>query len=72
VAGIHQAYSLSVGSVFQIGVVTTIAALVAALVMRELPLRTSAGHGQAPAPGPLAEEPQPPVARTPHPAPTPD
>ncbi len=43
--GIYQAYSVSVGSIFQIGMYTTIAALVAALVMRELPLRTTMGHG---------------------------
>ena len=55
VAGIHQAYSIAVGSVFQIGVLTTIAALIAALVMRELPLRTTAGHGPNVARDPQSE-----------------
>ncbi|MBA2381764.1 MAG: MFS transporter, partial [Chloroflexi bacterium] len=50
VAGIYQAYSLAVGSIFQIGMFTTIAALLAALVMRELPLRTTMGHGPSAAP----------------------
>jgi EmrB/QacA subfamily drug resistance transporter len=39
--GIHQAFSIAVSSAFQIGVVTTILAFVAALAVRELPLRTS-------------------------------
>ena len=53
ITGIHQAYSIAVGSVFQIGIVTTVAALLVALVMRELPLRTSAGHGRSTTPEPL-------------------
>ena len=39
--GIHQAFSIAVSSAFQIGIVTTILAFVAALAVRELPLRTS-------------------------------
>ena len=57
VAGIHEAYSLGVASVFQIGVVTTVAALLVALVMRELPLRKSPGEGQGAARDPRIEEP---------------
>jgi EmrB/QacA subfamily drug resistance transporter len=45
VHGIYQAYSISVGSVYQIGMFTTIAALVVAFAMRELPLRTTMGQG---------------------------
>jgi EmrB/QacA subfamily drug resistance transporter len=45
VHGIYQAYSIAVGSVFQIGMFTTIAALAVAFIMRELPLRTTQGHG---------------------------
>ena len=43
VFGIHQAFSIAVSEVFRIGVGTTIAALLASLAMRELPLRTSLG-----------------------------
>ncbi|MEO6207944.1 MAG: MDR family MFS transporter [Candidatus Limnocylindrales bacterium] len=43
VQGIHQAFSLAVSSSFQIGVVTTVLALVAALAMKELPLRSTIG-----------------------------
>jgi EmrB/QacA subfamily drug resistance transporter len=50
VAGIYQAYSVAVGSVFQIGMFTTVAALLVAFVMRELPLRTTMGHGPSAAP----------------------
>ncbi|CAN5605623.1 hypothetical protein BH20CHL7_BH20CHL7_03780 [soil metagenome] len=53
VGGIHEAFSIAVSASFPIGVVTTILALVAALVMRELPLRTTRGpaptSGGAPA-----------------------
>ena len=47
VAGIHDAFSLAVAGTFQIGVVTTVIALAAAVVLRELPLRTSHGPGRA-------------------------
>ncbi|MGK2850040.1 MAG: MDR family MFS transporter [Candidatus Limnocylindrales bacterium] len=53
VQGIHQAFSLAVSSSFQIGVVTTVLALVAALAMRELPLRSSVGP--APVASPAGE-----------------
>jgi hypothetical protein len=48
VQGIHEAFSLAVSASFQIGVVTTVLALIAALAMHEIPLRTH--HGEAPAP----------------------
>jgi EmrB/QacA subfamily drug resistance transporter len=41
VQGIHQAFSIAVSSAFQIGVVTTILAFVAALAVQEIPLRTT-------------------------------
>jgi EmrB/QacA subfamily drug resistance transporter len=47
VAGIHDAFSLATAGTFQIGVVSTIVALGAALVMRELPLRTHHGAGSS-------------------------
>jgi len=55
--GLHQAMSLSIASIFQIGVVTTVAALAVAFVMREIPLRTShAPAGERGAmPMPIAE-----------------
>lgn len=43
VFGIHQAFSLSIGTVFLIGAGTTLLAFVAALTIRELPLRSAAG-----------------------------
>ncbi|MFP5343346.1 MAG: hypothetical protein ACLGIJ_10555 [Candidatus Limnocylindria bacterium] len=43
VGGIHEAFSIAVSASFQIGVVTTIAALVAAFAIREIPLRASDG-----------------------------
>ncbi|MBI2780989.1 MAG: DHA2 family efflux MFS transporter permease subunit [Chloroflexi bacterium] len=55
VNGIYQAYSISVASVFQIGVITTVAALLVAFVMRELPLRTGAGQSQSAARDPKVE-----------------
>jgi EmrB/QacA subfamily drug resistance transporter len=50
VAGIHDAFSLATASTFQIGVVTTIVALAAAVAMRELPLRRTHGPGRVAAP----------------------
>jgi MFS family permease len=47
VAGIHQAFSISIGEVFLIGAFTTIAAGAAALAMKEIPLRAHAGPGTA-------------------------
>lgn len=52
VSGIHEAFSLAVAASFQIGVVTTILAFVAALAMRELPLRSSHGPEPRPTPAP--------------------
>jgi hypothetical protein len=43
VTGIKQAFSLSIGTVFLIGVFTTAGALVVTVFMRELPLRTTMG-----------------------------
>jgi EmrB/QacA subfamily drug resistance transporter len=41
VQGIHEAFSIAVASAFQIGVVTTILGFVAALALKEIPLRSS-------------------------------
>ncbi|MCJ7712467.1 MAG: MFS transporter [Chloroflexi bacterium] len=43
VNGIHQAFSVAIGEVFLIGAGTTLVALVAALAMREVPLRGAVG-----------------------------
>ena len=55
VSGIHDAFTVALTSVFQIGVFTTIAALLVALVIREIPLRTmtpaAAAASAAPGPG---------------------
>ena len=52
VVGIHQAFSLAVGEVFFVGVFTTLAALVvAALFMKQLPLRKTIGPRPAGAAG---------------------
>lgn len=50
VGGIHQAFSIAVSATFQVGVVTTILALLAAFVIEELPLRATTGPEPAPAP----------------------
>ena len=50
--GLHEAMSIAIASIFQIGVVTTVAALAVAFAMREIPLRTT--HG--PEPKPVAEK----------------
>jgi EmrB/QacA subfamily drug resistance transporter len=50
VDGIHEAFSLASAATFQIGVLTTIGALVAALVLKEIPFRTEIGDGPAVAP----------------------
>ena len=55
VHGIYEAYSIAVASIFQIGMVTTIAALVVAFAMKELPLRTTMGHGPSAASDPRVE-----------------
>ncbi len=51
VAGIHEAFTIAVTATFQVGIVTTILAFVAALALKEIPLRTTIGeaaHGAAP------------------------
>jgi EmrB/QacA subfamily drug resistance transporter len=50
VSGIHEAFSLAVSASFQIGVVTTVLALIAAFAMKELPLRSSFGPAAEAAP----------------------
>lgn len=61
VNGIHQAFSIAVTAAFQIGVVTTILAFVAALALKELPLR-STHEATSPAAAPV--DAQPSLART--------
>ncbi len=55
VTSIYQAFSLSVGDVFRIGVLSSIAAVAAALAMREIPLRQTLGPQRAHAPHKGAE-----------------
>ncbi len=50
VNAIHESFSIAVSASFQIGVVTTVLALVAAFAMRELPLRAAHGPEADPAP----------------------
>jgi hypothetical protein len=50
VGGIHNAFTIAVTSTFQVGVVTTILAFGAALMMEEIPLRSTMGEAPAPAP----------------------
>ena len=71
VEGIHGAFSLAVGQTFWLGVLGSIVAAIAAVAIRELPLRTSnaaavpgeavrpsaAGHGSDPVPGPVTTQP---------------
>jgi EmrB/QacA subfamily drug resistance transporter len=52
VTGIHEAFSLAIATIFLIGVVTTVVALVVAFFVHEIPLRSH--HGEAPPPS-LAE-----------------
>jgi hypothetical protein len=72
VQGIYQAYSISVGSVYQIGMFTTIAALIVAFAMKELPLRTAQGHGPSAAKDPRPEGQSTPAGAMPSTVPTPD
>ncbi|MDO8483454.1 MAG: MDR family MFS transporter [Candidatus Limnocylindrales bacterium] len=44
VGGIHEAFTIAVTATFQIGIVTTILAFVAALALKEIPLRTTMGE----------------------------
>jgi hypothetical protein len=55
VQAIHDAFTIAMSSTFLIGVLTTVAAFVAALAMRELPLRTTMGHGHSAARDPRPE-----------------
>lgn len=55
VLAIQQSFTTAMTATFLVGVITTIAAFVAAMVMRELPLRTSAGHGRSATPELRAE-----------------
>ncbi|MDH4141636.1 MAG: MFS transporter [Chloroflexota bacterium] len=48
VEGIHEAFSLAVSASFQVGILTTVLAFVAAIAMRELPLRSRHGDAHAP------------------------
>ncbi len=57
VAGIHDAISLAIASVFWLGVATSILAIVAALIIRELPLRSQVGAGQVPGAAPVGAGP---------------
>ena len=63
VAGIHQAFSIAVSTAFQVGVVTTILAFVAALAVREIPLRKTVGEA-APAAAPATSRSSAPVGAT--------
>ena len=56
VGGIHNAFTIAVTATFQIGVVCTILAAAAALIMREIPLRTTIGEHRAPQPVPVATD----------------
>ncbi|MEX1172038.1 MAG: MDR family MFS transporter [Chloroflexota bacterium] len=66
VGAIHEAFSVAVSASFQIGVVTTVLAFIAALVMHELPLRST--HGPSPAPDGARDPAAGPLAPTPAPA----
>jgi EmrB/QacA subfamily drug resistance transporter len=72
VHGIYQAYSISVGSVYQIGMFTTIAALVVAFAMKELPLRTAQGAGPSAAKDPRLQGQSTPAGAMPSTIATPD
>ena len=57
VGGIHQAFSIAAAATFQVGVVTTILALIAALALKEIPLRTTMGEAAPAAPAAPAATP---------------
>ncbi len=63
VLGIHQAFTTAVTATFVVGIVTSVVAFAAALVMRELPLRTTRGHSPSAASVPAAEGQQPGLAQ---------
>ena len=55
-AAFHNAFALAIGQTFEIGVVTTVIAVVIALFMKDIPLRRTVGaEAPAPAAGPAAE-----------------
>jgi drug resistance transporter, EmrB/QacA subfamily len=56
VGGIHNAFTIAVTAAFQVGVVSTILAAGAALIMQEIPLRSTIGEAPAPAEAPGAAE----------------
>jgi EmrB/QacA subfamily drug resistance transporter len=56
VNGIHEAFSLGIADTFRVGVVTTVVALLAAVFMRELPLRQTVGPRVAAAQVPTSGE----------------
>jgi EmrB/QacA subfamily drug resistance transporter len=58
VGGIHQSFSIAVSTTFQVGVVTTILAFLAALAVKELPLRRTAGAEAAAVPAPGSGSPR--------------
>ena len=53
-AAFHNAFALAIGQTFQIGVVTTVIAVVIAFFMRDIPLRRTVG-AEAPVPAAAAE-----------------
>ena len=50
VGGIHEAFTIAAAATFQVGVVTTILALFAALALKEIPLRTTMDEAAPAAP----------------------
>jgi len=54
-AAFNSAISLAIGQTFWLGVIATALGLVAAVFMRELPLRTTMGHSPSPARDPRTE-----------------
>jgi EmrB/QacA subfamily drug resistance transporter len=56
VDGIHSAFTIGVTAAFQLGVVTTILAVGAALFLHEIPLRTHTGEAPVSAPTTLAAD----------------
>jgi EmrB/QacA subfamily drug resistance transporter len=72
ILAIQGAFTSAMTSTFLIGVATTVAAFVAALAMRELPLRSTMGHGLSAARDALAEGPRAGSAPHPRTAPAPD
>jgi EmrB/QacA subfamily drug resistance transporter len=57
VGGIHEAFTIAAAATFQVGVVTTILAFIAALALKEIPLRTTMGEAAPAAPAAPAATP---------------